>query len=124
MNTTEERHSSILNLAKEINSDYSKLINEHKKLEKELVNMYHCIEEVHFNHVSKSHFYMMKLQDILRRRRKNKEAHYQLQGIIEHLDRSVSAVNLARKNSEKRTTDYKKQSTGQIDKLEEEYKNR
>jgi len=124
MNSIEEYQDSIKSLASNTQRKYTELCKAHKDIEKELVDMYHCIEEIRFDHVSRSHFYMKKLQDILTRRRTIKESQHQLHAALEHLQRSASAVDTAAKSSKKRLDNYKALSDVNIEKLNIEYNNR
>jgi len=124
MHNIKEYQDSIKNLADKVKRKKEDLNNAHKEIERKLINMYHCIEEIQFDHVSKSHFYMKKLQEILRERRIIKESSHQIQASLEHLQRSASAVVTAEKSSKKRLDSYKEKSMIGIETLNEEYKNR
>ena len=99
------RTEDIKSLIEQIHNNFDQLISlrdqskqELSDIDKELSNHYHNIEGTDINHMFDSHLMVMKLKDILYRRREAKINHTLLESFVTALERNVS-------KTKKRTTE-------------------
>ena len=90
------RTEEIKSLIEQIHNNFNQLIllrdqskQELSDIDKELSNHYHNIEGTDINHMFDSHLMVMKLKDILYRRREAKINHTLLESFVTALERSV-----------------------------------